>query len=432
MKKLLTPIICLICILVVLLNIDSITDKIIFFLNQTNTTKIEIKNNYYKSNNYIFVSNTDNFTPYGIEDILNIMYSIINSGTTNFTFYCPKEYESCVNDMKKITKDKTLLTHLNNFVHPFNSFSSIEASISDSGEIIIKINYLYTEEEINQIEAKVKELINTLITPDITEDYDKIKTIHDYIINNTKYDLENRDEMNSHKAYGPLFNNVATCNGYTDLMAIFLTEMGYDNYKVATTEEVDENLYERVRKGDIKAFELFFNKYQPRLFAFCLNFVEDEDAAKDLVQESFILFWENHSQINANYAVVSYLFKIAHSCCCRYIRENSLNSHLSDLPGHELKEIELAYYKDDTVLSSIYVKDIETYYNKVIEKLPKQSQIVFKLRQRDGLNAEEIATKLSLSLRTVENHLYRATKFIRNEMKHYVMCVFYIICYFLD
>lgn len=153
------------------------------------------------------------------------------------------------------------------------------------------------------------------------------------------------------------------------------------------TEEVDENLYERVRKGDIKAFELFFNKYQPRLFAFCLNFVEDEDAAKDLVQESFILFWENHSQINANYAVVSYLFKIAHSCCCRYIRENSLNSHLSDLPGHELKEIELAYYKDDTVLSSIYVKDIETYYNKVIEKLPKQSQIVFKLRQRDGLNA---------------------------------------------
>ena len=241
MKKLLTPIICLICILVVLLNIDSITDRIIFFLNQTSTTKIEIKNSYYKSNNYIFVSNTDNFTPYGIEDILNIMYSIINSGTTNFTFYCPKEYTNCVNDMKEITKDKTLLTHLNNFVHPFNSFSSIEASISDSGEIIIKVNYLYTEEETEQIEAKVKELINTLITPDITEDYDKIKTIHDYIINNTKYDLENSDEMKSHKAYGPLFNNVATCNGYTDLMAIFLTEMGYDNYKVATTEEIGDN-----------------------------------------------------------------------------------------------------------------------------------------------------------------------------------------------
>ena len=239
MKKLIVPIICLLCILIVLLSIDKITDGLMFFLNPTTTNKIEIKNDYYKSNNYIFVSNTDNFSPYGIEDILNIMYTLINSGTTDFTFYCPKEYTNCVNDMKEITKNKTLLTHLNNFVHPFNSFSSIEASISDSGEITIKVNYLYTKDEIKKIDAKVDELINTLITPDLTEDYDKIKTIHDYIINNTKYDLENTDETKSYTAYGPLFNGLATCNGYTDLMAIFLTKMGYDNYKVATTEETD-------------------------------------------------------------------------------------------------------------------------------------------------------------------------------------------------
>lgn len=241
MKRIIIPIICLFSILLVLLNIDSITNKIIFFLNQKTTNTVEIKNNYYKSNNYIFVSNTNNFTPYGIEDILNIMYTIINSGTTNFTFYCPKEYTNCVSDIKKITKDQTLLTHLNNFVHPFNSFSSLEASISDSGEIIININHLYSDEDKTLIENKVKQLINTLITSDITDDYDKIKTIHDYIINNTKYDLDNNDDLKSYIAYGPLFNNVATCNGYTDLMAIFLSLMGYDNYKVATTKKTDGN-----------------------------------------------------------------------------------------------------------------------------------------------------------------------------------------------
>ena len=241
MKRLLVPIICLLCILIVLLNIDPITDKLMLFLNQSPTQTLEVKNEYYKSHNYIFVSNTDNFTPYGIEDILNIMYSIINSGTTNFTFYCPKEYTSCVNDIKKITKNRTLLTHLNNFVHPFNSFSSIEASISDSGEIIIKINYLYTESEIQKINEEVDNLINNLLTPDITTDYDKIKVIHDYIINNTKYDLENSEDKKSYTAYGPLFNHVATCNGYTDLMAIFLTKMGYDNYKVATPTDGFEN-----------------------------------------------------------------------------------------------------------------------------------------------------------------------------------------------
>ena len=241
MKKLLIPFICLICILTILLSADKITDHLIFFLNQKTANKIETKNDYYKSNNYIFVSNTDNFTPYGIEDILNIMYSTINSGTSNFTFYCPKEYANCVKDIKDITNDRTLLTHLNNFVHPFNSFSSIESSISNTGEIIIKINYLYTSEEITKINKEVDNLINKLITSDLTEDYDKIKTIHDYIINNTKYDLENKDENKSYIAYGPLFNHLATCNGYTDLMGIFLTKMGYDNYKVATTIEKDEN-----------------------------------------------------------------------------------------------------------------------------------------------------------------------------------------------
>lgn len=242
MKRLLIPIICLLCILMVLLNINTITDKLIFFLNQSPTQAIEIKNEYYKNHNYVFVSNTNNFTPYGIEDILNIMYSIINSGTTNFTFYCPKEYSNCVSDIKEITKDKTLLTHLNNFVHPFNSFSSIEASISDSGEIIIKINYLYTDKEIQKINKEVDNLISTLLTPDITTDYDKIKVIHDYIIDNTKYDLENSEDQKSYTAYGPLFNHVATCNGYTDLMAIFLTKMGYNNYKVATPTSDTENI----------------------------------------------------------------------------------------------------------------------------------------------------------------------------------------------
>ena len=237
MKKIIIPIICLLSILFILLNIDNISSSLMTFLNQNSINKIENKNNYYKENNYIFVSNTSNFTPYGIEDILDIIYTIINSGKTNFTFYCPKEYTNCTHDMKQITEDKTLLTHLNNFVHPYNSFSSIEASITDSGEINLKINHLYTQEEITVINKKIKKILEELITSDITEDYDKIKTIHDYIINNTKYDLENKDETKSYTAYGPLVYNLATCNGYTDLMAIFLTEMGYDNYKVATTTE---------------------------------------------------------------------------------------------------------------------------------------------------------------------------------------------------
>lgn len=246
MKNIITAFCSISCIVLVFININPLTDKIISIINPPNTNKIEYPNNYYKNNNYSFVSNTNNFTPYGKQDLLNIIYTIINNGQKTFTFYCPKEYTNCIKDVNDISKDANLLTHLNNFVHPFNSFTSVNTTLSDSGEITLKIYYLYTENEIKEINNKVDSLLNELITDEILEsdnlDYDKIKTIHDYIINNTKYDLENNKENKGYNAYGALFNHLATCNGYTDLMAIFLEKMGYNNYKIATTNGDEENV----------------------------------------------------------------------------------------------------------------------------------------------------------------------------------------------
>ncbi len=245
MKNIIISFLCILSILLVLLNINTITDKIIDFINPSSPNKIENHNNYYKNDDYIFVNNTNDFTPYGKQDLLNIIYTVINSGTLNFTFYCPKEYTDCIKDMNDISKDANLLTHLNNFVHPFNSFTSINTTLSDSGEVTLNVNFLYNEEEIKEIDNKVKALLKELINDDLESenvDYDKIKIIHDYIINNTKYDIDNNKDNKSYNAYGALFNNLATCNGYTDLMAIFLSNMGYNNYKIATTNGDAENV----------------------------------------------------------------------------------------------------------------------------------------------------------------------------------------------
>jgi len=246
LKKLIIPCLCFLSILLILLNVDKLTDKIIVLLNPTYTSN-KIKNDNYQKANYTFVANTKNYTPYGKQDLLNIFYTILNNGEENFTFYCPKEYKNCIEDIKTISKDENLLTHLNNFVHPYHSFSSINTDIIDSGEINLKITYIYNKEEIKKINEEVDKLINTLITNDITEDYDKLKVIHDYIINNTKYDLNNDKTKKSYNAYGTLFNHLATCNGYTDLMAIFLNKLGYDNYKIATTNKTTGHVWNVVK-----------------------------------------------------------------------------------------------------------------------------------------------------------------------------------------
>ena len=104
------------------------------------------KNEYYRNYNFKYVANTDNFTPNTKQDILNIYYTIINSGMENFTFYCPDTYETCLDDVKDIAYNKTVLSNINDFVHPYNSFNQIETSFDSLGEINIKVIHNYTEE----------------------------------------------------------------------------------------------------------------------------------------------------------------------------------------------------------------------------------------------------------------------------------------------
>ncbi len=222
------------------INIDKVSDIATSFFDSTPKPVILAGNDYTKNKGYKFVTLSKDYVPYSYQDILNIVYSTVNNGWKQFTFYCPIEYTSCLKDVEKVCYDSVLLSHINNYVHPFNNFTSLKSSISESGEVHLTISYLYTNEEIDYVSKEVDKIIKDNVK-DNMNNYEKIKAIHDYIINNTKYDVERNEKgastSPSHKATGLLKDHLATCNGYADTMAIFLTKMGYDNFKVATTPE---------------------------------------------------------------------------------------------------------------------------------------------------------------------------------------------------
>lgn len=240
LKRFICPFLCLLVLLFVILNLDNWTNLLARFVANEPTIIVDASNEYQKGMDYIFVQEATDYTPLSKGDIKNIFYTIVNNGWREFTFYCPSEYTECLNDVKEISRDQDLLTHLNNFVHPYNGFSNVKTEISESGEITVNIEYIYTPEQITQINAEVDRLYQELIN-DTMDDYTKILTIHDYIINHTKYDVERNDNGNSiyhsYLAYGPLFEGYATCNGYTDAMALFLEKMDLPNFKVAMTPE---------------------------------------------------------------------------------------------------------------------------------------------------------------------------------------------------
>jgi len=237
-------ILCSVFLLFLFTQISGISQVLTSFIERQPTTVTNEKSSYVKTDSFHFVKSLPALIPLSKKDLKNIFYTIVNKGWNDVTFYCPNEYHDCIRDMKEFSQDQDLLTHINNYVHPFHSFSNIKTTLSEAGEITIHVEYLYSTEMIQQIEEKVKEIIANEI--DVNDSYyEQIKAFHDYIINHTKYDISRNEQgassYQSYLAYGPLFEGYATCNGYTDVMAIFLSKLNLPNYKIATTPDKNDS-----------------------------------------------------------------------------------------------------------------------------------------------------------------------------------------------
>lgn len=212
-----------------------------FYMHLFNNVSYSItpleKNKYYQEQDYKYVKITDKFVPENKQDILNIYYTVVNSGMNEFTFYCDDKYVTCLNDIENIANDQTTISTINNFVHPFNSFSTIETEIDSRGIINLKINHVYSEEMKILINYKVDEIYKELYKDNVSVS-DNIKAFHDYIIDHTEYDKERADskivKYKSDNAYGVLIEGIGLCGGYTDTMSLFLDKLNVKNYKVST------------------------------------------------------------------------------------------------------------------------------------------------------------------------------------------------------
>ena len=203
--------------------------------------EFKTKNEYYLNYNYNYIQNLDEFEINSKEDLLNLYYTVINSGVDEFNFYCPKEYENCIKDVIEIANHPDHLSDINGFVHPFNSFDTIETTYDSINRVNLKIVKTYTDKQIQEINEKVDEIIKDVVKDE--KDPEKIiRLIHDYVIEHTKYDKLRADEQiikyQSNTAYGVLFEGYGICSGYADTMAIFLNRYDIDNYKVASVNHV--------------------------------------------------------------------------------------------------------------------------------------------------------------------------------------------------
>lgn len=230
---------------------DKIVYKYYEYTIDKKYSKINI-NDYYKDDNFNYV---DDYTESGIKnrnDLINSIYYAINSGTDYIERYIDSDYTNYINDINTLTayngaEFKKVISTLNNFVHPYNSSNNVKISYGGDYKIGITINRAYTQDEINEINNKVDKILNENVNNNMPPK-EKIRAIHDYIIDHTEYDKlkyenKNDDTYKSNTAYGVLIEGYGTCNGYADAMEIFLDKMNVINYKISNEEHIWNLVY---------------------------------------------------------------------------------------------------------------------------------------------------------------------------------------------
>jgi len=209
-------------------------------------------NEYYLEDNFNYVNNHIDTGIKSKEELISFIYFTLNSGTSYLERYIDINYTEYSNDINILTQNdgegfKEIISILNNYVHPFNSSNNIKLTYGREYTLGITVNKAYNEKEIIEINKIVNQVIKDKIT-NSTPTKEKIKIIHDYIIDNTEYDklkYENKEDTTykSNTAYGVLIEGYGTCNGYADAMAIFLDKMNIINYKISNDEHIWNLVY---------------------------------------------------------------------------------------------------------------------------------------------------------------------------------------------
>jgi len=172
-------------------------------------------------------------------------------------------------------------------------------------------------------------------------------------------------------------------------------------------------LYQEMKKGKEYAFDFFFNYYYPGLCVYAQKMISlPEEEARDIVQDVFIKFWNDCKKLDIQFSIRSYLFVAVKNKCFDVLRKKNRNI--------KVQEISNEHDFADEAFETYILSELETLFNKSLTKLPERCREVFELSRLHGLKNREIAAKLNLSEKTVENQITKALHVLREELKDYL------------
>lgn len=178
--------------------------------------------------------------------------------------------------------------------------------------------------------------------------------------------------------------------------------------------------------GDITTFEMLFRTYYQPLCNYAYTFLQDRQDAEEIVQSTFLMVWEKKNELAIRTSVKPYLYAMVRNACLNALKHEKIKQRHA---GEELATAERSY---DSVAHIVATNELEFRIKEAIDELPEQCRMVFKLSRFEELKYSEIAEQLGISIKTVENHMGKALKIMRDRLRDYLPIILVMLNGFLN
>lgn len=176
-------------------------------------------------------------------------------------------------------------------------------------------------------------------------------------------------------------------------------------------EPADDVLIDRVRQADQEAFRELFERYQPVVFRQMLFRTRDADSAHEVVQETFVRIWEHRRSLRSGKSFLAFALRISSNIVRDMARHQAMRTRVAaSIPRPELSE-------GDDPAGALHLALLEDRLQEIINThLPQRCRMIFLLSRFEGMSHRDIAARLGVSTKTVENQITRALRILRTHL----------------
>lgn len=168
------------------------------------------------------------------------------------------------------------------------------------------------------------------------------------------------------------------------------------------------------------SYKSLFRKYYPNLLFYATRLLDSEAEAEDVVQDVFVELWKRQDSVEIGEQIQAFLYRAVYTRCLNVLKHRNIKGKY-EAAIEEINQRRAEYYQPDDnneVIKRIENRELRLEINKAINELPDKCKEVFKLSYLHDMKNKEIADILNISLRTVESHMYKALKLLRNSLGH--------------